>query len=842
VGRKDVSVADLRQTLRLNAERVNGRCDPADLPFDSTQDIHPLEAVFGQERAVRAIEFSLGMQSRGYNLFTAGPDGIGKTTIVESFLQRRAAQMPAPPDFVYVHNFSDPDRPIGIPLAAGQGPYFAEEVRQVVELASRELKATFESDSYARQRQELSQKIEAERNEILKALQQEAQQLGFALQMTPSGINSAPLIDGVVATEETFNTLTDERKAAIQAATKPLEQHVQERLLQMRGIEREAQQQLAALDAQVAAFAVEHLFEPLLQKYRQDMEAVQYLEAVRDDIKAERDAFRSTQPPPAIPGLPMQAPEPQALPKYQVNVLVTHDPNAGAPVISETHPTYYNLLGRIEYASQFGGMVTNHMQIKPGALAEANGGFLLLRLRDLLNTANAAAYDGLKRALHSECLRIENLNEAYGLVPTGGLRPEVIPLDVKVVLAGDSNLHGMLYRYDPDFRELFRVKADFEVDVPRTAENIVGVASVIRAQCDRGGLRHFDRSAIARLIEHSSRMVEDQRRLSANMGSFIDIVRQADYWAARAGADVVRAEHVAQALEEMDYRSSLLRDRIQQMIDEGSLFIDSAGERVGQINALSVYDLGDFMFGRPSRITCIVSAGRGTIVNVERETEMAGRIHNKGFLILRGFMAERFGQDKAMSLHASLAFEQLYGDIDGDSASSTELYVLLSALSGLPISQSIAVTGSVNQHGEVQPIGGAIAKIEGFYEVCLSRGLDGAQGVMIPRANVENLVLKPEVATAIAEGRFHVWAVSTIEEGIELLTGKAAGVRQADGSFPEGTVFRLVEDRLETFYHQQAQHRDGVPMDQSHPHPLTEPAETPPGVPPAPPPDPPIRV
>ena len=836
-------MTELRESLKLTAAQVNGHCDPAQLPFDSTRDIHPLEAVFGQERAVRAIEFALGMEARGYNLFTAGPDGIGKTTIVESFLQRRAARMPAPPDYVYVHNFTDPDRPIGIQLQAGQGPRFAEEVRQVVELASRELKAAFESDSYARQRQELSQTLDASRTEILSTLQKEAQALGFALQMTPGGIQSAPLIDGEVATEETFNALTDERKAEIHAKTRQLEQRVQERLLQMRGVERDLQQQLALLDEQVAAFAVEHLFEPLLQQYRQDLEIVQYLEVLRDDITHERDAFRSTPPAPAFPGMPVPTPsEPHRQTKYQVNVLTTHDPNAGAPVISETHPTYYNLLGRIEDISQFGAMATNHMQIKSGALAEANGGFLLLRLRDLLTSVNATAYDGLKRALHSGCLRIENLNEAYGLVPTGGLRPEPIPLDVKVILAGDAGLHAMLYRHDPDFRELFRVKADFEVDVPRTMDNIAGVASVIRAQCDRTGLRPFGRAAIARLIEHSSRMVEDQRRLSANMGSFIDIVRQADYWAGRAGADIVSDAHVEQALDEIDYRSSLLRDRIQQMIDEGSIFLDSSGERVGQINALSVYDLGDFMFGRPSRITCVVSAGRGTIINVERETDMAGRIHNKGFLILRGFLAERFGQDKSMSLHASLTFEQLYGDIDGDSASSTELYALISALSGVPIAQSIAVTGSVNQRGEVQPIGGATAKIEGFFEVCQSRGLDGTHGVMIPRANVHNVVLKPEVTAAIAEGRFHLWAVSSIEEGIEVLTGRPAGTRQGDGSYPEGTVFRLAADRLEAFQQQQQKQRNGISVDPAHPGPPSPPQPTPPGVPPAPPPEPPIQV
>ena len=509
-------------------------------------------------------------------------------------------------------------------------------------------------------------------------------------------------------------------------------------------------------------------------------------------------------------------------------------------MIIERHPTYYNLLGRIEYVGQMGTMVTDHTLIKAGSLAAANGGFLVLRLRDLLQ--NAMSYEGLKRALSAGETAVENLGESLGLVPTTALRPEPIPLKVKVVIVGDAALYGLLYRRDPEFRELFRVKADFEVDVERNTENIRGLAALVRSQCDQKDLGCFSSDGVARLIEYSSRLVEDQHRLSANMGAFTDMIRQAHFWATQAGATVVTREHVDQALEQREYRSSLVRDRIQQLIEEGSIFIDTEGEVTGQVNALSIYDLGDITFGRPSRITCVASAGRGTIVNVERETNMAGRIHNKGFLILRGFFVNRFGQDKAMAQHASLTFEQLYGDIDGDSASSTELYALLSALAETPIEQGIAVTGSVDQHGRVQPIGGATAKIEGFYEVCRSRGLDGKQGVMIPQANVRTVILRPDVAQAIADGRFHVWAVETIEEGVEVLTGVAAGVRGEDGQFPEGTLYRRVEDRLDEFYHAIADRRDGGGPEAPSivtPQP-SEPA--PPGIPPQPPPEPPIIV
>jgi predicted ATP-dependent protease len=478
--------------------------------------------------------------------------------------------------------------------------------------------------------------------------------------------------------------------------------------------------------------------------------------------------------------------------------------------------------------------------VKPGSLGRANGGFIVLRLRDLL--MNGPSLDGLKRALKTRDLQVENLAEAYGLTATSGLRPEPIPLDLKVVIVGDPGLYALLYRLDPDFRELFRVKADFETDFKRTPENVIGLASYVRSQCERGGLRCFDASAIARLVEHSSRMVDDQERLSANLSNFLDLVRQSDYWAGHAGTDTVTWDHVNQALEEAVYRSSLLRDRIEELIQDGTIRVETSGAQVGQINALSIYDLGDISFGRPSRVTCVVSAGRGQIVMIERESDMAGRIHNKGFLILRGFLTDRFGQNGASTVHASLTFEQLYGDIDGDSASSTELYVLLSALSEVPIKQGVAVTGSVDQHGRVQPIGGATAKIEGFHAICAERGLDGTQGVIIPRTNVGNVVLRPEVARDVEAGRFHVWAVDTIEEGVELLTGVAAGTPDESGQYPEGTVFRKVRDRLSAFAEELRRSPEGAGAPTTFLHTQSAPAPSPPGIPPAPPPEPPVIV
>ena len=834
-----------RDALEVDAEALTARCDPASLPFDSTDELHAVEAVFGQERAVRAIEFALGMQARGYNLYASGPDGIGKSTIIESFLRRKAESLPSPPDWIYVHNFEDPDRPVGITLAAGNGRQFAEAMKRTVDRASLELQQAFDADSYVRQRADVAQEQEQRRATLLQELQQSAEGLGFALQMTPGGIASAPIIDGEPATDEVFAGLPQDRQDAIQAlAREQLEPLVQDSLLAMRGLERDTQERLEQLDEQVAQFAIQHLFEPLRERYQERPRVLRFIEAVREDMQRERDHLRGAQPgaqtPPQLPGLPGPEQQREALlRRYEVNAFICNDTPGGAPVITEPNPSYFNLLGRVEYVGQFGTAITDHTMVRPGSLAEASGGYLMLRMRDLLQ--NAASYEGLKRALSSGELVVENLSQALGIVPTIGLRPEPMPIDTKVVIVGDPSLYSYLFRLDPDFRELFRVKADFEVDFERTPENIIGLASVIHSQCDRSGMHCFTDAAVARLVEHASRQVQDQRRLSGNIGGLLDLVRQSDFWASQEASQKIEQRHVERALEEREYRSSLVRDRLQLMIDDGTIYIDTDGEKVGQINALSVYDLGDISFGRPSRITCITSAGRGAIVNIERETDMAGRSHNKGFLILRGFLADRFGQDKAMALHASLTFEQLYGDIDGDSASSTELYALLSSLSGEAIDQSIAVTGSLNQRGEVQPIGGATAKIEGFFEVCRARGLDGTQGVMIPRTNVPTVVLRPEVAAAIEQGSFHVWAVETIEEGIEVLTGVPAGVPDEHGSYPPDTIFGKVQARLEHFANALKNGAAGgaeaaaIPM-------ARLPAVPVPGIPPAPPPEPPIEV
>ena len=839
-------MSERRDAFEVSAEALTARCDPASLPFESTGDLHSLEAVFGQERAVRAIEFALGMAARGYNLYASGPDGIGKSSIIESYLQRFAESRPPPPDWVYVHNFEDPDRPGGIALAAGEGRAFAEAMRGAVEHASTELREAFDGDSYIRQRSAVLQEQELRRASMLEQLQQQAAQLGFALQLTSGGVASAPIIEGQPASDEAVAALPAEQREQIQTRSREqLEPLVQDSLLAMRGLQREAQERLEQLDEQVARFAIEHLFESLRERWSEEQEALSFIEAVCADMQRERGRFRegpaAGQPnasqPPGLPG-PAQL-RAALLRRYQVNAFISNDPDGGAPVISEPNPNFGNLLGRIEYVGQFGTAVTDHTMIRPGSLALASGGYLMLRMRDLLQ--DPAAYEGLKRALGAGELMPESRAQAIGVAPPAGLRPAPSPVETKVVIVGDPALHSYLFRMDPDFRELFRVKADFEVDMERNAHTMLGLASVIHRQCHVASMRRFRDEAAARMIEHASRRVEDQRRLSGNMGELLDLARQADFWAGQDGAEEVLRRHVDRALEEREYRSSLVRDRMQQMIDEGSIYIDTEGGKVGQINALSVYNLGDITFGRPSRITCITSAGRGAIVNIERETEMAGRTHNKGFLIMRGFLADRFGQDKAMALHASLTFEQLYGEIDGDSASSTELYALLSSLSGTPIDQAIAVTGSLNQRGR----GAADRRGDGEDRGLLRRlprarpgrdaGRDDPSHERPQRGAAPRCGGGDRGGRVPRLGRRH-------DRGRHRGADRRACRRTGeDGRYPPDTIFGKVQARLDNFARALPAGASGggetavIPVERL-------PAAPAPGIPPTPPPQPPIEV
>jgi lon-related putative ATP-dependent protease len=758
--------------------------------------VQPLVGTVGQPRALDALEFGLAAKTHGFNVFVAGMPGSGRFSTVLDYLQTLAADRPAPPDWVYVHDFADGDRPDAIALPAGRGVEFARAMDEFVEGARREIQRAFESEEYDRRQREILAEIAAQREREEQELTSFAAERMVALKTTLMGVASIPLVDGKPITREQFEQLPEAQREEIQKATAEVEERAAAFVRQVRRLEQEATRRVRELEREVALYAFEPLLRELRERFGEVEGVLSYLDAVRDDVLEHIGDFRGEPEQPVLP-LPGFPSRPRDFSRYSVNVLVDNSATRGAPIVVERNPTYYNLLGRIEYRPAFGAMVTDFREVKAGALHRANGGFLVLDALDVLR--HPFAWEALKRALRSSEARIESLAEEFSTIPLATLRPEPIPLDVKVVLIGSPFLYHLLFAFDEDLRELFKVKADFSPDLDWTREHERNYAAFVSRQVRDAGLRHFDAPAVARLIEHGARLRESQRKLSARLLEISDVVAEASFWAERAGHELVRAEDVELAIRKREFRSNLLEERIRELIAEGTIVIETDGERVGQVNGLSILDLGDYSFGRPSRVSARVSLGRGRVESIEREIELSGPIHSKGVLILSGYLQATYAQEWPLAVSATLTFEQSYDEVEGDSASSTELYALLSALSGLPLDQGIAVTGSVDQHGRVQAVGGVTRKIEGFYATCVVQGLTGRQGVIVPAANVRNLMLHEDVVEAVRAGRFHVWAVRTIDEGIELLTGRRAGRRRADGTYPPDSVHGLVAARLEAY-------------------------------------------
>jgi len=792
-----VRMESIRERLAVAPERLRRRLDPASLPFMTTAEVEPLNGTIGQPRALDAIEFGLDVQNHGYNLYVAGVPGSGRETTVRDYLGRYARTRPTPPDWVYVHNFDEADRPNAIPLPAGRGVQFAREMDEFLATARQEIPRAFESEDYERRRRDALAELGQQREELFRQMNEFAANRGFVLEATPTGILSIPVVQGRPLSSEEFERLPAEVQQEIRNRDAEIQEHVSRALRQVRQLEKEAAERVRKLDRDVVSFVVGPMLDDMRDRYQDCPEVVTYLENVRNDLPEHLDMFRQS-PQPAVP-LPIPQPA-QAQPdlnRYRVNVLIDNSDLEGAPVVIERNPSYYNLIGRIDYRATFGAMVTDFRQIRPGALHRANGGFLVLHVVEVLR--EPFAWDALKRALVTRSIQIENLGEQYSAVPMARLRPEPIPLSVKVVLIGPLEVYHVLYRVDEDFQELFKVRADFSPDMDWVDDHVQNYAAFISRRVREWGLRHFDRGAVARVVEYGARQREHQGKLSARLLDIANIVSEASYWAEKAGHEFVQADDVVQAIRKRRYRSNLVEERIRELLTDGTIMIDVDGQAVARVNGLAVLSFGDYAFGKPSRVTARVSAGRGSIVSIEREIELSGPIHSKGVMILSGYLRGHYGQHVPLAITATLTFEQSYEGVDGDSASSTELYALLSALSGLPLEQGIAVTGSVNQFGEVQAVGGVNQKIEGFYAVCKAKGLTGRQGVIIPAANVKNLMLDDEVVEAVRAGRFHVWAVHTVDEGIEILTGVPAGERGPDGQYPEGTVHRLVEDRLRRY-------------------------------------------
>lgn len=785
----------------LPADALYRRCAPEEFTFETTAELDVLTVIIGQQRAVGAIAFGASIRAAGYNVFALGPHGVGKSTAVTQFIEAKAAGEAPPQDWCYLYNFETPHRPRALTLAPGRASQLADHMRQLVEELAAVIPAIFESEGYTRQRTALENKFKTRQEEAINALRREAETHDIGLISTPGGMGFAPLHKGQVMSPEEFHRLPQAEQAQFEQVVEGLQERLQWLMQQVPQWQREYQAELKELNHSVTRTGITPLFEELKERYGDVADVMRYLEAVQADVVASYDDFLETEKPDglaAILGGAGKADETLRRPtRYRVNVLVDNGATQGAPVVMEDLPTYQNLIGRVEHVAQMGALLTDFTLIRPGALHRANGGYLLLDAWRLFQ--QPYAWEGLKRALRAQAIRVESLGQLYGAVNTVSLEPEPIPLRVKVVLFGDPWLYYMLCQVDPDFTELFKVSADFETNMPRTLEHNAQYAQLVATLAAKEQLRPFTRAAVARIIEHSSRLAGDAEKLTAHMQSVADVLREADYWAGAAGHAVVDAAAIQRAIDEQAYRLSRIRERLQENILRQLILIDTAGTHIGQINGLSVLQVGNFAFGQPSRITARVRLGKGEIVDIERQVEMGGPIHSKGVLILSSFLASRYAAERPFALNATLVFEQSYQGVEGDSASSAELYALLSALAEVPIKQSLAVTGSVNQYGQVQAIGGVNEKIEGFFDICHARGLTGEQGVLIPAANVPNLMLRQDVVQAVQQGQFHIYPVEMIDQGIEVLTGLPAGQPDADGVYPDGSLNQRVLARLERF-------------------------------------------
>ncbi|GAB6157148.1 ATP-binding protein [Desulfotomaculum varum] len=774
----------------VDIQRLRRRCAEAELDFCTTSaDVPPLHDFIGQERAVRAMQFGLTMKANGYNIFVAGPAGTGKTTYTQTVVTQVAARESTPGDWCLVYNFKDPDVPQAVTLPAGEGSKFQKDMANLTLDMKNALSRLFEGKEYSQRKNAILQELQQKLDRDLEQLKEDANAAGFVMKVSEQGIFFIPVKEGKPLSQEQYEGLSGPEQQILEERLKTLQGRTEELAFTGKLMEKEADRVIRELDQQLIRETILPMVKKVQQQYREHPRIVAYLNDLVEDITSNINCVLAGQEQDKTDDDPFR--------NYRVHLLVNHGDTVGAPVVVETNPHYYNLFGKVEYRSQLGTVNTDFTMIKPGALHRANGGYLILQAKDLLADANA--WETLKKALKNRQVIVENIGEHYRSVPTISLKPEPVPLNVKVILIGSQKIYYMLQQLDEDFAKLFKVMVDFEVVMPRTPENLKNYVAFVGSVCRREKLPHFNKSGLAEIIEYGSRLAGNQNKLSTQFNEVVEVIQEAAAWARAAGADLVGRQHVCQAISERIYRSRRVEERLQELILRGKILVDTDGAVVGQVNGLAVLDVGNYAFGKPSRITAKTYMGNDGLVNIERETEMSGSIHAKGVLTLTGYLGSMFAQTKPLSLSARITFEQLYEGVEGDSASSAELYALLSSLAEVPIKQSLAVTGSVNQNGDIQPIGGVTEKIEGFFGVCQARGLTGEQGVIIPVQNVDNLMLSHEVTEAVAQGMFHIYAISRVEEGIELLTGLPAGRRQQDGGYPPGTLFYLVDQKLQQY-------------------------------------------
>ena len=781
----------------LGADELYKCCDEGLLKFSTTEDLTPLEGTIGQARALNAIDFGLNLDSSGFNIFLLGENGTGRTSTIKAILGKKSLEGKAPSDWCYVYNFKNPDGPMAVSLDPGMAAVFQRDMDELIRTLRSEIPKIFESKEYEKQRNKILEEYQKKQRSLFGGLEEETQSKGFSIRKTVSGLLIVPVRkSGEPLTEEEFEALDPGTKKKIEEIGKSLQEKLDDVGRAVREEEKLSKELLARLEREAALSSVRHLIEDFNKKYRANEKILNYLEDVKEDILEHLDDFKTQEEQggtPSLPFLKMPKAEP-TFTRYNVNVIVNNKDTRGTPCVYESNPTYYNLFGRIEHKFQYGVAVTDFSMIKTGSLHRANGGYIIIQALDLLR--NLFAYDALKRSIQNKEIRIEDVWEQYRLISTTTLKPEAIPLDVKVVLIGSPHIYYLLYNLDEEYRELFKVKAEFDSRMDRTDENIRKYALFIALLCKEKGLLPVDKSGVARVVEFGSRLAGQQDKLSSKFSEVSDLLKESVYWAKKAGSDLIKAEHIERALNEKIYRNNRIEERLLELMADGTLIVDTSGARTGQVNGLAVLDLGDYSFGKPSRITARTYAGKAGVVNIERETKMSGKIHEKAMLILTNYLGGKYATKKPISLSASITFEQLYDMVEGDSATCAEFYALVSSIAGVPLKQAIAVTGSMDQNGSVQPIGGVNEKTEGFFELCKLRGLDGGHGVIIPSKNIKHLMLKKEVVDAVKEKKFFIYPIDTVEEGLEILTGMPAGEQKEDGTYPEGTINYLAMKRL----------------------------------------------
>jgi len=783
----------------LPYSKLKKQWDPDTLPFESTKELDSCHGIIGQDRAVRSMEFGAKINAEGYNIYISGPSGSGRTSYAREYLKYIGKNQKKPDDWCYVFNFQDPSSPLAIRLPNGRGRMFYEDMKELLDVLQVEIPKAFSGEEYENDKAALIKEYQEKRSEIFNHFTNQALEQGFQVSSTNSGIYFSPIIDGKPLSEDEYGKLDEKKKEEINNALTQVQVQGVEVMRHIKDLEKEIKEKLKNLDNRIGLFAVGMHIDDMKEKYRDIPRIIQYLEDFQEDILQNIDEFKDNDSDTGVNLISqlLHKNRGEKLTKYKVNLLVDNSELEGAPVLVEYSPTYNGLFGSLEYENKLGTLVTDFTMIKAGLVHRANGGYLILQAKDILGTP--FMWEGLKRVLKTKTISMENIRDQLGLLTASTLKPEPIPVEIKVVLVGSEYIYQILCHLDEEFGKLFKIKVDFDEEMEANHGNLMSLACFIHDYCNKHDFKHLSKAAVIKVAEYSSRLVEDQSKFTTRFNDIIEIIAEANAWAAIEEGDIITADLIEKTIEEKEYRANKYDQKIQEMLKEGTIMVDTEGEIVGQINGLSILNTGNYVFGKPTRITATTFMGRSGIVNIEREVDMSGTVHSKGVLILSGYIGEQYAQEIPLSLTAHICFEQLYSGIDGDSASSAELYAILSSLSGVPIKQGIAVTGSVNQKGEIQPVGGVTKKIEGFFALCKSRGLNGQQGVIIPKQNIKNLVLSWEVIDAVREGKFHIYPIQHINEGIEILMGKPAGQKLANGGYEKGTVHGLVYEKLREY-------------------------------------------